>query len=507
LEPLEDQPVSANPAAIQGLEPAAVWQFFAELSAVPRPSKREEQIRAHVRKTAERLGLRFREDQVGNIAIDVPASPGHEPAPITVLQGHMDMVCEKNAGTQHDFDHDPIRLVLDKEAKTGDALIRADGTTLGADNGIGLALALAAATSPHVAHGPLEILCTIDEEMGMSGAKVLAPDFIKGRRMLNLDAEEDDALYIGCAGGCDTTLTWELKTTPVPQRSAACRITVAGLRGGHSGVDIHLNRSNAIKLLVQAVSALPPGKFRLGEIKGGSKRNVIPREAAALLVGPATAIKELTAVAQTLQETSIHAGEEACTIRVEKTAASGVPATLTAKDTQRLLTVLTALPHGVLAVVPEMPGLVQTSNSTSIVESNLADGKITITVGCLSRSSMASEIQATARQLAAIGELAGANVDSGNQYPGWQPNVNSPLLAICQRVYQQLFGQAPNVTAIHAGVECGIIGERMGDGQMDMISLGPHIAGAHSPDERVYVASVQKTWKYLTTLLAELARG
>jgi dipeptidase D len=499
--------MSTSPTAIQGLEPAPVWQFFAELSAVPRPSKREEQIRAHVRKTAERLGLRFHEDQVGNIAIDVPASPGHEHAPLTVLQGHMDMVCEKNAGTQHDFDRDPIRLVRDKEAKTGDALIRADGTTLGADNGIGLALALAAATSPQVVHGPLEILCTVDEEMGMSGAKVLAPDFIKGRRMLNLDAEEDDALYIGCAGGCDTTLTWELKTAPPPQRSSACRITVAGLRGGHSGVDIHLNRINAIKLLVQAITTVPPGKLRIADLHGGSKRNVIPREASAMLVGPATAVKDLTAIAQKLQEAAIRAGEEACTIRVEKTPLTDAPSTLTAKDTQRLLTVLTALPHGVLAVVPEMPGLVQTSNSTSIVESQPADGKLTLTVGCLSRSSLATELGATARQLAAIGDLAGAKVDSGNQYPGWQPNVNSPLLATCRRVYEQLFGQAPNVTAIHAGVECGIIGERMGDGAMDMISLGPHIAGAHSPDERVYVASVQKTWKYLAALLAELARA
>ncbi len=498
--------MSTSPTAIQGLQPTSVWQFFAELSAVPRPSKREEQIRAHVRKTAERLRLRFREDQVGNIVIEVPGSAGHEHAPVTVLQGHMDMVCEKNAGTQHDFDRDPIRLVLDKEAKTGDALVRADGTTLGADNGIGLALALAAATCPEVVHGPLEILCTIDEEMGMSGAKVLAPDFIKGRRMLNLDAEEDDALYIGCAGGCDTTLTWELKTAPVPQRSTAARITVAGLRGGHSGVDIHLNRINAIKLLVQGLTTVGPGRLRLAELRGGSKRNVIPREASALVAGPATAVKELTAAAQKLQEAAMQAGEEACTIRVEKIPLSDAPAALTAKDSQRMLTVLTALPHGVLAVVPEMPGLVQTSNSTSIVESKLADGKLTVTIGCLSRSSMATELGATARQLAAIGELAGAKVDSGNQYPGWQPNVSSPLLATCRRVYQQLFGEAPNVTAIHAGVECGIIGERMGDGAMDMISLGPHIAGAHSPDERVYVASVQKTWKYLTALLAELAR-
>jgi dipeptidase D len=395
--------------------------------------------------------------------------------------------------------------MLDHDSKTGEALVRANGTTLGADNGVGLALAFAAATSPEVVHGPLELLCTIDEEMGMSGAKVLAPDFIRGRRMLNLDAEEDDALYIGCAGGCDTTLTWELKTSPPPQRAAAGRITVSGLRGGHSGVDIHLNRANAIKLLVEILTAVPPGRLRLAEIHGGSKRNVIPREASVLVVGAASTLKGLSAAAQVAQAAAVRSGEASCAITVEKAPATSAAAT--AKDTQRLLTALTALPHGVLAVVPDIAGLVQTSNSTSTVESTPGDGKLCVAVGCLSRSSLAPQLQTTARQLRAIGELAGAAVESGNQYPGWQPNANSPLLATCRRVYERLFGKGPHVTAIHAGVECGIIGERIGAGQMDMVSLGPHIEGAHSPDERVYVASVQKTWKYLTTLLAELARA
>jgi dipeptidase D len=224
-------------------------------------------------------------------------------------------------------------------------------------------------------------------------------------------------------------------------------------------------------------------------------------------VGSAAAAKELAATARELQPFAVRAGEETCTIQVEKVAGTEVSAAATAKETQRLLTTLTALPHGVLAVVPEIAGLVQTSNSTSTIETSLADGKLSVTIGCLSRSSLLRELEATARQLRAIGQLAGAQAESGNQYPGWQPNVDSPLLAISQRVYKQLFGAEPNVTAIHAGVECGIIGERIGEGQMDTVSLGPHIAGAHSPDERVYVASVQKTWKFLTTLLAELARA
>ena len=266
-----------NSPAVEALEPTSVWHFFAVLSVVPRPSKREEKIRAHVRALAQELGFPAQEDATGNIVLAVPGSPGCENALPTVLQGHLDMVCEKNAGTAHDFDQDPIRLLLDKHPQTGESIVRADGTTLGADNGIGLALALAAATSPEVVHGPLEILCTVDEEMGMTGAKVLAPDFVRGRRMLNLDSEEDDALYIGCAGGSDTTLTWDFKAAPPPQRTQSFRVTVGGLRGGHSGVDIHLNRASAVKLLVRTLVAGGEGHLRLAELRGGSKRNVIPR--------------------------------------------------------------------------------------------------------------------------------------------------------------------------------------------------------------------------------------
>ena len=216
----------ATPTAVESLEPADVWRFFAGISAVPRPSKHEEQIRAHVRKTAEELGFKFREDRVGNIVIEVPATPGHENAPGIVLQGHVDMVCEKNAGTEHDFDRDPIQLIIDEDSETGEQIVRANGTTLGADNGIGLAMGLAAATSPNVVHGPIEILCTVDEEMGMTGAGQLEPGFVRGTRLLNLDSESDDVLYIGCAGGGDVTLTWEFDTPPIPGGSETCRVTV-----------------------------------------------------------------------------------------------------------------------------------------------------------------------------------------------------------------------------------------------------------------------------------------
>jgi dipeptidase D len=323
--------------------------------------------------------------------------------------------------------------------------------------------------------------------------------------MLNLDSEEDDALYIGCAGGSDTTLTWDFKAAPPPQRTQSFRVTVAGLRGGHSGVDIHLNRASAVKLLVRTLVAGGEGHLRLAELRGGSKRNVIPREASALVLGPAKAAANLSAVARQIQAEAVSTGEIGCSIKVEP-ADTPAPLAASAADTARLLTALVALPHGVLAVVPEIAGLVQTSNSTSTLESALVDGKLRVVVGCLSRSSSMPQLEATTRQLVAIGQLAGALVECGNGYPGWQPNVKSALLVTCRRIYEQLFGATPRVAAIHAGLECGIIGERVG-GQMDMISFGPHIEGAHSPDEKVWVASVQKTWKYLKAVLAELAKG
>ncbi len=492
--------------SVETLEPSAVWRFFAELSAVPRPSKHEELARAYIRQVADRHGFAVREDGAANLVVDVPASPGGENAATTVLQGHLDMVCEKNAGTQHDFLHDPLRLRVDADEK-GVQVVRADGTTLGADNGLGVALALAAATSADVLHGPLEILCTSDEEMGMTSAKALDPGLLRGRRMINLDSEEDDCVYIGCAGGRDTSLIWEHKLVPAPARTAACRVQVGGLRGGHSGVDIHLNRGNALKVLTRVLSAADPQRLRLAALAGGSKRNVIPREASAVVVGPTRIAETLTRAAAEIEAETRQGGDTECAITITPVALSELPGAVGPGDTQQLLTTLAALPHGVLAVVPDIPGLVQTSNSTSTIESAAADGKLRIVVGCLSRSSSLPELRATARQLAAIGKLAAATVESGNEYPGWQPNPHSPLLATCRQIYETLFHAKPTVAAIHAGLECGILGERVGTGALDMVSFGPHIRGAHSPDERVYVASVQKTWTFLKAVLAELARA
>lgn len=490
---------------VAGLEPKAVWGFFAGIAGVPRPSKREGRIRAHVRSVAEQLGLKVREDATGNLIIDVPASGGQTKAPITVLQAHLDMVCEKNANVRHDFENEGIRLVQDSDPENGERILRADGTTLGADNGIGVALALAAATSPEVVHGPLELLFTIDEEDGMSGAKALTPESFKGRRMLNLDSEEDDCLYIGCAGGTDVNLTWGFTSAPLPSGLEMCQINVTGLRGGHSGVEIHEGRANAIKLLARALSRVAEGQSRLIEIRGGSKRNAIPREASARVAGPAGFRQSLAhAAAEVTREARAESYEPEISIQVSD-GTGGTPTAIGASETVQVLSALTALPSGVLGMHPKVAGLVETSSNVSTLATTVQGNQATIVLGMLPRSSSASRLHETIAALTATGRLSGAKHALGNAYPGWSPNPKSPALGVCKTIYQQVFGKEPHVAAIHAGLECGIIGERVG--QMDMVSLGPTIRGAHSPSERVYVDSVARTWRFLVALLGAFCKS
>ena len=302
---------SADASAVTALEPQAVWGFFAGMAAVPHPSKQEERICAHLKQVAGKYGLAVRADAIGNLVIDVPATPGCEGAPITVLQGHVDMVCEKNAETVHDFDREGINLILDVDPETNEPIVRADGTTLGADNAIGLALALAAATSPDVVHGPLELLCTVDEEAGMTGAKALTPDLFRGRRMLNLDSEKDDEICVGCAGGCDSNVAWECDLAKASPAVEICRVTISGLRGGHSGGDIHENRGNAIRLLARTLQGAPPLTLQLVTIDGGSKRNAIPREAQAVVAGPVGTLDAFRAAAEQIRNAAVTESAEA----------------------------------------------------------------------------------------------------------------------------------------------------------------------------------------------------
>ncbi len=496
----------AEAKSIETLQPTEVWRIFSGLAQVPRPSKQEERVRQHVKDWAERRGLSVRQDDIGNLVISAPASAGYEGSEPVVLQAHLDMVCEKNRDTQHDFDSDGIHLLLDEDGASGKRIVRADGTTLGADNGIGVAMALAAATSPEVVHGPLELLFTIDEEAGMSGAKALTPASFRGRRLLNLDSEEDDCIYIGCAGGADTNLTWRMKLKPADRLEDACVVHVEGLRGGHSGGDIHKGRANAIQLLTRVLTRVERPRVRIAEITGGSKRNAIPREAMARVAGRKGLLEALRTAAEAVRQEAIAESYESdIAIRVERIKVKDVGGVASPKRSWRILRALSALPNGVLGMHPRVSELVQTSNNISTVESHRADGRLEISVGTLSRSLSDSALEVVKQQIASIGRLAGARVAHGNQYPGWEPNVESATLGVCRRAYSDLFGEEPQVKAIHAGLECGIIGKLVGD--MDMVSFGPTIHGAHSPEERVFVDSVAKSWQYLVAVLKELARG
>ncbi|MEM8929986.1 MAG: beta-Ala-His dipeptidase [Acidobacteriota bacterium] len=486
------------PHSVTELTPRSVWQHFAALSAVPRPSKREERVRAHVRSVCEGLGLAVAEDDAGNLVASVPASAGRESAPTIVLQAHLDMVCEKNAGTEHDFDQDPIRLILDQDAD-GQAIVRADGTTLGADNGIGVALMLAAA-SESISRGPLELLFTVDEEEGMGGAIGLDPALIHGKTLLNLDTEEDDMLYIGCAGGCDSTLRWQLPTAPVTG-GVTCSITLRGLRGGHSGGDIHEGRGSATQLLARVLGRVGNG-VRLVSIDGGSKRNALAREAHAVIVVDESTAAVLTKIAaEIVEEGRVESREPDLTLTVDR--ATDATTAATVDGSLSLIDCLLALPHGVAGMHPDIPTLVETSNNLATIASTSDGDGMAVTVGCLSRSSSESRLDEILARIAAIARLAGATVENGNRYPGWEPNVDSPVLAVAKRVHEQLFDVVPAAEAVHAGLECGLLGRKLPG--TDMVSLGPRIEGAHSPDERVWVASVERSWTYLVGLLDTLS--
>ena len=460
------------------LEPKLLWKHFLALSAIPRGSKNEQAVAAHVVAEGKRLGLAVKQDSVGNVLITKPGTKGKESAPTTILQGHLDMVCEKNSDVAHDFTKDPIRLVRD-----GD-FIRAAGTTLGSDNGIGCAAALAVLEAKDLVHGPLECLFTIDEETGMTGAFHLSGDFLKGTRMLNLDTEEEGAVYIGCAGGMDSVAKTQATLVAPGAGSAGFRLKVTGLRGGHSGVDIHEGRANALKFLGRALRRTA-SRFGLevASLEGGSKRNAIPREAFALVaMVPAQADAVAKEVAALTAELRAEYGkiEPGITIAIE--AAGAAPAKVfSAADAARIANFLHASLHGMLAMSPDIPGLVQTSTNLAIIETA---GDV-VTVSMSHRSSVDSAKKDVGQMIAAHCELAGFSVEQGDGYPGWAPNVSSALLKQAKEVHAKLFGKEPEVKAIHAGLECGIIGEKYPG--LDVISFGPTIQNAHSPTEQVSV--------------------
>ena len=474
------------------IQPYILWNYFHQITQVPRPSKREEQIAAYLKDFAGQHQLPVTTDKVGNILITKPATPGYENHPKVILQAHIDMVCEKNAGTNHDFEKDPIQTYID-----GD-WIKAKGTTLGADNGIGMAMMLAVLTAHDLQHPALECLFTVDEETGLTGAYGLDNKFLSGQVLINLDSEDDGEIFIGCAGGIGTKAIFSYQQESTPAGYFGFKVKVSGLTGGHSGGDIHLGLANAIKILNRYLWQLNQRMdVRLISLEGGNLHNAIPREANAFAAVP-YAEKETIRVLLNIYIATIEAEFKDIepNFRISLESAS-LPDMLIEKSfSDRLLRVLYACPHGVKAMSRTIPGLVETST-------NLASVKMTdkqqIEINTSQRSSSETAKADIAAQLKAVFELAGAEVIQSDGYPGWQPNIQSALLAKAELAYKILFNEDPKVKAIHAGLECGLFLEKYP--HLDMISIGPQMYGVHSPDERLSILSTQKTWKWLIELL------
>jgi dipeptidase D len=477
------------------LEPVALWSHFDEILKIPRGSGQEERIREYVISVARKNGLKHKVDAAGNVVVYKPGTSGHEEAPAVVLQAHLDMVQQKNSDVEFDFDNDAI-----EPRRDGD-YVKATGTTLGSDNGIGVASMMAVMEAKDLAHGPLEFLFTVDEETGLTGASNLGEGLLQGRRLLNVDSEEEGVLTIGCAGGADSHVYLPLAKQGAPMGSKALAIRLFGLKGGHSGIDVHLQRGNAGRLLSRALYAvLPKQLFRVADLQGGNAHNAIPREATATIVAAKGIDRRpdlLVAELETIRN-EFRPAEPDMQFSIEVTEAPGE--VWTAETTAHALQLIVGLPHGVEGMSYDIKGLVETSTNEAVIKED--DGRLSILMS--SRSSEASALEALRQRIRAIGSLAGADVVEDDGYPGWKPDVGSPLLEVLKEVHEQVTGTAPEIGAVHAGLECGIIGEKYPG--MDMISLGPQIEYPHSPDERVKIDSVATFYDVLTGALERLTR-
>lgn len=479
---------------IRNLEPKALWNKFADLNAVPRPSKKEERVIEFMMNFGKQLGLPTMKDETGNVIIKKPATKGYENRKTIVMQSHLDMVHQKNNDSNFDFSSQGIDMYVK------DGWVRAKGTTLGADNGLGVATIMAILESKEIEHPAIEALFTIDEETGMTGALGLKGGLLNGEFLLNLDTEEDDELTIGCAGGLDVTAKRKYKEENVSGSYAAFTVTVKGLNGGHSGMDIHKGLGNANKIMNRLLyGSLEKFGVRISEINGGSLRNAIPRESVAICIVPADQQqdwkkdfeKRATEIKFEFKTT-----EKNLSIELKETT---MPSNVMVAETQTsLLKAIYTAHNGVYRMSADIPNLVETSNNVARVL--VKDGEITIQ--CLTRSSVESSKYDLAESLKSAFELCGCEVTFAGAYPGWAPNVESPLLEMMIKLYEKQNGQKPKVAACHAGLECGILGRNYPG--MDMISFGPTIKGAHSPDERANIASVEKYWKYVLEILINI---
>ncbi len=480
-------------SVIENLKPKLVWKHFDEIRKIPRCSKHEEKIRKYIIEFAKNHNIKSKVDKTGNIVLSKPASPGMEKKTTVILQGHMDMVCEKNSDITFDFAKEPIKLKLN-----GD-ILTADGTTLGADNGIGLAISFAILEDKTLKHGPIEALFTIDEETGLTGAFAMESDMLTGKILLNLDSEDFGVLTVGCAGGGESKITLPVKTQPIDKNQVSLMIKVSGLRGGHSGVDIREQRGNAVKLLTRMLWKAKDYDFFISDIKGGDKHNAIPREAFALV---SVNISDKDKLISTLKSEEKIILEEIKPIdpkfKVDVQNNEVIKTTLTNNSQDKLLNLLHGLPHGVDKMSYDIPTLVETSTNlatVSIKEGNAA-------IGLSTRSSIKSALQDFRDRIKATAELSGAIVKEDSPYPGWKPNLDSKILALSKKIFKDMYGKEPVVEAIHAGLECGIIGEKFPG--MDMISIGPTIKYPHSPEEQVHVSSVDKFYKFVLRILENI---
>lgn len=476
------------------IEPKILWKYFSALCSIPRPSKNEQFVIQFIRETALKLNLEVHTDSTGNVIVRKGATPGKTNSPSITLQSHLDMVPQKNSGIQHDFYHDPIQTYID-----GD-WVKAKDTTLGADNGIGVAATLAILESNDIEHGPLEALFTVDEETGMTGAHNLQPGILKGNFLINLDSEDDDELCIGCAGGIDASAQLNYICERTENNRTAYQIALKGLRGGHSGVDIHLGRGNAIKLSNRILfDLIQKFDIRISSFNGGSARNAIPREAFADIVVPETFKNDISKHIAVLQKELC---DEYCgtdpDLHIEITEIPLPEHVLSGPSQENLVRAIYACPNGVVKMNSQFPGVVETSNNLAVLQ--CSNGKINIY--CLLRSSLQSAREDLGNAVLSALSLAEAHVEFSGAYPGWQPDPSSNLLKIMKSTYEDLFKKNASVRVIHAGLECGIIGAKYPE--LDMVSIGPTICHPHSPDEAVNIKSVQKFWNFLKACLKNI---
>jgi len=483
-----------NANDIRQLEPKALWENFYNITRVPRPSGKKEQIGAFLENFGKSLGLETLRDEIGNVLVRKPATPGMENRKAVVLQAHMDMVPQKNSNVAHNFETDPIDAHIDGE------WVKASDTTLGGDNGIGLAAAMAVLQSTGIPHPAIEMFITVDEETGMFGAFGLQPNFLKGGILINMDSEDEGELYVGCAGGIDADISFRYKEVAIEEGDVALKVSLTGLKGGHSGVDINLQRANANKLMFRFLKdAVADYEARLASIDGGSLRNAIPREAFAVITVPEEGVDDIIEFVKECEEIFIEefAGvEEKISFTVDQVE---LPTGLIPEEVQDdLINGVTACPNGVFRVLPELPSVVETSNNLAIIKS---DGN-SIILRSLIRSSVESRKEELASMVESVFALAGGKVELNGGYPGWKPNLDSPILKEMTRIYETKFGKTPKVMIIHAGLECGILGTHYP--HMDMISFGPTIRFPHSPDEKVNIKTVQMFWDFLLATLADI---